>query len=104
MEIVENKMLKWNGHALPKRILTFSPEGTKRGGRSEMELEREARRVMKQKNLTPGDTVNWGEAKIDGQPVTSVTPGHCYRQKMDIKVSNKCHIYLRYKWNQNLPL
>jgi len=47
-----------------------------------MEREREARRVMKQKNLTPEDAENWEEkmAKIDGQPVTSVTPGHCYRQ------------------------
>lgn len=37
METVEHKMLKWNGHAVPKRILTSSPEGTKRGGRAEME-------------------------------------------------------------------
>jgi hypothetical protein len=30
-ETIKNTMLKLNEHALPKRILTFSPEGTKRG-------------------------------------------------------------------------
>jgi hypothetical protein len=34
METVEYKMLKWKGRALPKRTLTSSPEGTKRGGRA----------------------------------------------------------------------
>jgi hypothetical protein len=78
---------------LPERKFTFSPEGTKIGGTAEMEWEREARGVTKQKNLTPEDTVNWKKmAKINGQPVSSVTPGHCYKQNMDIKVSNKCHI------------
>ena len=63
MERVENKMLKWSGHILPKRVLTSTPKGTKRGGTAEMEWEREAKRVMKQKNLTPEDTVNWKKKK-----------------------------------------
>jgi hypothetical protein len=36
----------------PKRITTWSPEGRRRG-KPEMKWEREAERVMKQKNLTP---------------------------------------------------
>ena len=29
VERVDNKKPQWNGHSLPKRILTFSPEGKK---------------------------------------------------------------------------
>jgi hypothetical protein len=50
----------------PKRIMTWSPGGRRRRrGRPEMKWEREVERVMKQKNLTPEDSVNrqlWREA------------------------------------------
>jgi hypothetical protein len=64
LERMENNMLKWYGHVLrmedngwPKRIMTWSPEGRRRG-RPEMKWERGVERVMKQKNLTPEDAVN----------------------------------------------
>jgi hypothetical protein len=60
LERMENNMLKWYGHVLrmedntwPKRIMTWSLEGRRRGGRPEMKWERKMERVMKQKNLTP---------------------------------------------------
>jgi hypothetical protein len=43
----------------PNRILSCSQEERKKGGRAEMGWEREAKRKMKQKNLTPEDAVNW---------------------------------------------
>jgi hypothetical protein len=44
----------------PKRVLIWSPEGTKRRRRRrKMKWEREVKRVMKQKNLTPKDGVKW---------------------------------------------
>jgi len=42
-----------------KPILTRSPEERKRIGRLKMKWERDVERVMKQKNLTPVDAVNW---------------------------------------------
>jgi hypothetical protein len=62
---MENNMLKWYGHKLcmgdnrwPRRILTWLPEERKRRGRQEMKWEREVKRVMKQKNLTPENAVH----------------------------------------------
>jgi hypothetical protein len=62
---MEKNMLKWYGHVLrmednrwPKQIMTWSLEGRRRRGRSEMVCEREMERLMKQKNLTPEDAVN----------------------------------------------
>jgi hypothetical protein len=64
LERMENNTLKWRGHVLrmedntwPKRIITWSQEGRRRG-RSEIVWEREVERVMKQKNLTPEDGAN----------------------------------------------
>ena len=55
---VENNMLKWYVHVLcmgdnrwPKRILTWSLEGRRRG-RPKIKWDSEVKRVMKQKNLT----------------------------------------------------
>jgi hypothetical protein len=65
LERMENNILKWYEHVLcmednrwPKRIMTWSLDGRRRG-RPRMKWEREVERVMKQKNLTPEDTVNW---------------------------------------------
>jgi hypothetical protein len=55
-----------------KRILNRSPEGRKRRGRPEMKWEREVKRVMKQKNVTPEGTVNrpiWRKATEYQSPV-----------------------------------
>jgi hypothetical protein len=63
LEGMESNMLKWYGHVLrmedgwPKRIMTWSPEGRRRG-RPEMNWEKEVERVMKENNLTPEDAVN----------------------------------------------
>jgi hypothetical protein len=38
--------------------MIWSPEG-RRGGKPEMKWEREVESVMKQKNLTPENAVNW---------------------------------------------
>jgi hypothetical protein len=67
LERMEYNMLKWYGHVLcmkdnrwPKRITTWLLEGIIRiRGRPEMQWKREVGRVMKQKNLTPEDTINW---------------------------------------------
>jgi len=42
----------------PKRIMTSSPEGRLRRGRSELNCEKEVERVVKQSNLTSDDAVN----------------------------------------------
>ena len=62
---MENNVLKWYGHILltgdnkwPKRILTWSREGTKRKGRVQIKWERQVERVMKQKNLTTEDAIS----------------------------------------------
>jgi hypothetical protein len=39
--------------------MTWSPEGRIRRGRPEMKWEREIERVIKHKNITPEDAVNW---------------------------------------------
>jgi len=41
-----------------KRILTWSPEGSESRERPEKKLEREVKRMVKQKRLTPEDVVN----------------------------------------------
>jgi len=43
----------------PKPILTWSPEERKRIRGFEMKWERDVERVMKQKNLTPVEAVDW---------------------------------------------
>jgi hypothetical protein len=65
LERMEKNMLKWHGHVLPmednrwpKPIITWSSEGRRRG-RPAMKCEREVKRMMKQKNLTPEDALNW---------------------------------------------
>jgi hypothetical protein len=65
LQRMENNTLKWYVHVLrmednrwPKRIMTWSPEGRRMRGRPKMKCEREVERAMKQKNLTPEDTVN----------------------------------------------
>jgi V8-like Glu-specific endopeptidase len=46
----------------PKRIMTWSPGGRRRRGRPEVKWEKEVERVMKQKNLTRDDAINWLKA------------------------------------------
>ena len=60
-----NNMLQCYEHVLsigdnrwPKRIMHLSPEGRKRRGRPETKWEKEVKRVMKQKNLTPEEAIN----------------------------------------------
>jgi len=50
-------MLKWYGHVTrmedkrwPVRIMTWSPEGSRRGGRPEAKWDVEVERLMKQRN------------------------------------------------------
>jgi hypothetical protein len=64
LERIEKNMLKWHvlpmeDNKLPKPIITWSPEGRRRRGRPAMKCEREVKRMMKQKNLTPEDALNW---------------------------------------------
>lgn len=50
-------MLKWYGHVTrmednrwPERIMTWSPEGSRRRGRPEAKWDEEVERVMKKRN------------------------------------------------------
>jgi hypothetical protein len=42
----------------PIRIKTWPPEGRRRRGRPEVKWEKEVKRVVKQRNLTPDDAEN----------------------------------------------
>jgi len=61
---MENKMLKRYGHVTrmednrwPERIMTWSPEGSRRRGRPEAKWDEEVERVMKKRNWRSGDAV-----------------------------------------------
>lgn len=64
-KVTENKMLKWYGHVVRmednrcKRIITWLVRERWRGGWPAIKWEMEVVRVMKQKNLTSDDAVNW---------------------------------------------
>ena len=63
--LVKN-ILRWNGHVVrmgdkkwPRKIMTWSPEGSRGRGLPEMKCEKEVELELKKRNLTSGDTVNW---------------------------------------------
>jgi hypothetical protein len=64
LEKLEKKTLKLYGHVariedkrLPKRIMTWSPEGRRRRGRPEVTQVKEVKKVTKQGILTSDDAV-----------------------------------------------
>jgi hypothetical protein len=59
-------VLKWSGHVVgtednrwPRRIMTWLPEERWRRGRPDGRWEEEVKMIMKQRNLTSGNIVNW---------------------------------------------
>jgi len=65
LERTENSMLKCYGYVVRmednrwrKRIMTCSPEGRRQRGRAEVQLEKEAERVMKQRTISSKEAIN----------------------------------------------
>jgi hypothetical protein len=91
LERMEGSMLKCYGHVVRKednrwrkRIMTCSPEGRRRRERAEVKLEKEADRVMKQRDTTCKVAVNrqLGRPKI----YNCWDPGELIQRKMDVYI------------------
>ena len=76
-----------------KRIMTCLPEGRLRRGLAEVKWEKEAERVMKQRNMTSNETVNrqLGQLKIynfwdPGKLIKRIIDVYIYIQQNDNKL------------------
>ena len=75
-----------------KRIMTCSPEERRRRGRAEVQVEKEAERMMKQRNITSKEALKrqLGRPKI----YACWGPGKLIQRKIDVYIYIYIYIYI----------